>query len=257
MIDKQMSPNDVSRIYQNPNDSGFNYNLSLNHSLSASKNDFAYGNSSKKPQFNINNSLHKQATSAGLSTVDDTLIGVSHLRQNKKRTPISQSVQNSTKKNKNKSITDRLDSTENLLKKMSKKFDHIFKDKTKFNIDMSKIKHKKKENISDTKKVSKEKYTGKMKTLMEKIINNNGDLKYQTDPSSSCKSPESSMMSIDCKISEETIGRKNSGSKARYGQIDEETSDINSDGLNLEKIKENIGKNFPILIRINFLLLFC
>lgn len=96
---------------------------------------------------------------------------------------------------KEKSITDRLDNTEALLKKINKKFDIIFKDGPKINIDIGKIKKGKRKGKGKGKKTlinnsstHKIKYNDKVKNLIQKIIKNRTDRKENTN--SSCTSPE-------------------------------------------------------------------
>jgi hypothetical protein len=81
----------------------------------------------------------------------------------------TQSCQNSTKK---KSIGERLDTTETLLKRIDRKFDDIFKDGPKINIDFGKIKKYKQKTMrkSEKQNPSKSRYNEKVKNLIQKII---------------------------------------------------------------------------------------
>ena len=94
---------------------------------------------------------------------------------------------------KEKSITDRLDNTEALLKKINKKFDVIFKDGPKINIDIGKFRKSKKKGEQIKEKgssSSKIKYNDKVKHIIQKIIMSRSEGKHNT--TSSCKSSESS-----------------------------------------------------------------
>lgn len=128
---------------------------------------------------------------------------------------ISLLLQNSFKK---KSIDDRLDTTEHLLKKIS--------------IDIGKIKNKSKrksekksdKNWSNT----KAKYTDKVKNLIQKIIMSRTDMRESKESTSGWESGESN---TTFKMTGDSKKTQKKGHKARYDRIDEESSYIGSDNV--------------------------
>lgn len=121
----------------------------------------------------------------------NTTIDSSIHKRHKKAPSLPQSLQNSVKK---KSLGERLDTNETLLKKINKKFDDIFKDrkislhnfpidpnnlKSLKNYDLKKAKH----NSSKKKMSNKEKYSEKMKNLIQKIIKEKKNYSEESDSS--------------------------------------------------------------------------
>lgn len=139
--------------------------------------------------------------------------------QGRKYSSICQSLQNSIKK-KGKSISERLDTTENLLIKINKKFDNVFTHK--------KSKSKNKENVKEKFKENKEKFNGKMKDLIQRIIMGRNEFKNMVDSSSD----QSSLQSEKSTKEEGKDFCKKSASMCRYDRIEEESSYNGSNSFN-------------------------
>lgn len=239
------SPNRTRSSNLNNQDYNAHMQKSLQHSLSASKNDFAYGNMINSCEYShlegrkcsmVNNSYQKLSGASMSTCIDDTQ-GIIPTHRHKKTPSVPQSLQNSLKK-KNKSICDRLDTTENLLKKINKKFDNIFKDGPKINVDISRVKKHKAntsrigEKSGATTSRSKDKYNGKMKNLIKKIIMGRSDIHELTENSSSVRSQDRSNESTTFKATDDTKENPRNSVKSRYDKIDEESSYANSGSLN-------------------------
>jgi hypothetical protein len=147
---------------------------------------------------------------------------------NRERPSISLSLQNSYKK---KSIDDRLDTTEHLLNKINRKFDDIFKDGPKINIDIGKIKKSKNKATRKSEKscsTTKAKYSEKVKNLIQKIIMSRKDMRESNDDPMGLESGDSSATYIMTADSKATM--KNTG-ETRYERIDEESSGVGSENV--------------------------
>jgi hypothetical protein len=245
-------------IYHNPNDS----TPSLNLSLSGSKADFAYGHnpSLKNPKLRLNASqckhLDDHVSSKRWCPISQSLQNsckkstktksITH-RSNSKHEDNNYGLHNfkgseelilASLNKLHKIFSKDTSYAEGLLKQLNSKFDKILvekllKDKTKFSIDLNKIAGGK--GIEGNKKdkaikSAKSKGNAKMKSLIEKILKSKDENVIQTDPSSSCKSQCSSNMSIK---EERIVGNRKTGSTVRYGQIDEESSESNSNSLEI------------------------
>ena len=115
---------------------------------------------------------------------------------------------------KKKSIEDRLDTTENLLKKI--------------NVDIGKIKNK-------------AKYTHKVKNLIQKIIMSRSNGKESNDDTSGCESGDSN---TTFKMTGDSKGTQKANQKDRYDRIDEESSYVGSDNVSsFNEITEGIKIN--------------
>lgn len=143
---------------------------------------------------------------------------------------------------KEKSITERLDTTESLLKKINKKFDVIFKEGPKINIDIGKIKRcrgktsRKSESMNSEAKV---KYTDKVKNLIQKIIMSRGNPKENLKQDSRWKSQRNSNdSSATFRITDSKESSKFTNS--RYEKIDEESSYQCSASQHSSEVNESI-----------------
>lgn len=119
--------------------------------MSASKNELAYGKMISSGEYShldnrkcsINNNSFQKLTGASLpAPFEENKASVSNYKP-KKSGSVSHRIQ-STCQGKNKSISERLDTTETLLKKINRKFDDIFKDGPKINIGMGTVRKSKK-----------------------------------------------------------------------------------------------------------------
>jgi hypothetical protein len=147
---------------------------------------------------------------------------------NREKPSISLSLQNSYKK---KSIDDRLDTTEHLLNKINRKFDDIFKDGPKINIDVGKIKKTKNKAIRKSEKSctsTKAKYSEKVKNLIQKIILSRKDMRESSDDTMGLESGDSS---ASYKLTTDSKGARKNTSKTRYERIDEESSGVGSENI--------------------------
>lgn len=144
------------------------------------------------------------------------------------RPSISLSLQNSYKK---KSIDDRLDTTEHLLNKINRKFDDIFKDGPKINIDIGKIKKSKNKATRKSEKScssTKAKYSEKVKNLIQKIILSRKDMRESTEDPMGLESGHSSA-TYNLTTDSKEPGKNTS--KTRYERIDEESSGVGSENV--------------------------
>lgn len=214
----------------------------MQHSHSANKQDFAYGNIITPCEYShlegrkcsVTNNSFQKLSGTSISTCIDDGQGLPSGNRHKKTPSVPQSLQNSLSLH-NKSINDRLDNTESLLKKINKKFDNIFKDGPKINIDISRAKKYIANTTRDMeggKGKSKEKYNGKMKNLIKKIMMGRSDHNDGTDNSSSCKSQERTNENTTFRLKEETKDNRKNSIRSRYDKIEEESSYANSGSLN-------------------------
>uniref|UniRef100_A0A7S3N7R9 Uncharacterized protein n=1 Tax=Euplotes harpa TaxID=151035 RepID=A0A7S3N7R9_9SPIT len=239
---------------------------SVNNSLSAAKNEFAYGNFAKQCKYSLNNNtFHKLSGSNVSTTIDENNIDFRYRKPTESPT-VSQSLMNSIKK---KSISDRLDTTEHLLKKINKKFNNLIKDGSKPCVDIltsksngerqSKVciaskeledkwldgmcQAKNKENLEKHKltpncKGNKDQYTAKMKQLINKILIGKNKIRDQSEISTSSPSAANSDSSSNVRMSEESKQYKSS-TKSRYDRIDEESSNMNSESMISSELAES------------------
>lgn len=131
-IKRSISPNCKSILGIQSQDFSINFPPSIDYSANTAKNECAYGNMSNIWRFSHNNAFHKMASSNVSTTFDDKNIDIRWNQSNNKFRNISHSLQNSAQKE--RSINDRLDTTEYLLKKLNKKFNNIIKEGPKINL---------------------------------------------------------------------------------------------------------------------------
>lgn len=147
----------------------------------------------------------------------------------------SHSLQNSMKKrDHSQSITARLDSTEHLLKQMNHKFDKI-----KLQIDLSKIKPKNVSTLKMSKAIKSAKENCKnykMKSLIEKILDQKDKDKDTDEQSFTLSSPVSSNKDHEYRPSESTLAGEKSDSIFKYDQIIEESSEMNESQISNEQM---------------------
>ena len=147
---------------------------------------------------------------------------------NREKPSVSLSLQNSYKK---KSIDDRLDTTEHLLNKINRKFDDIFKEGPKINIDVGKTKKTKNKATRKSEKSctsTKAKYSEKVKNLIQKIIMSRKDMRESSDDTMGLESGDSS---APYKLTTDSKGARKNTSKTRYERIDEESSGVGSENI--------------------------
>jgi hypothetical protein len=198
-----------------------------NCSYSGSKTENAYGNIGHSREFSnqtvsktfLNSSCCQKISGASMST---TLEETAPL-QGRKYSSICQSLQNSIKKN-SKSISQRLDCTENLLIKINRKFDDVFTHK--------KTKSKNKENVTEKFKENRDKFNGKMKDLIQRIIMGRNEFKNMVESSSD----QSSLQSERSMREEDKVKSKKSASMCRYDRIEEESSYTGTNSFNTSEM---------------------
>lgn len=151
-------------------------------------------------------------------------------------------------KNVDKSINERLDSTETLLRQMNEKFDRVFTNKSKLKIDLNKVQCKSGSlKLSKVAKSNKKNRENKMKSLIKKILNNRENIN-DTDPSFTIESVISSDGNDPHKPTDSTaLVDEKSESAMKYERIIEETSDLNESQSSPAKLKDISVSLFPII----------
>ena len=119
---KSISPNCRTSLALNSQDFNINFPPSIDYSACTTKNECAYGNITKACKYS-NNTFNKLTGSNISTNFDDKNFDFRCSHTSSKFTNNSNSLQNSARKE--RSISDRLDTTEYLLKKLNKKFNNI------------------------------------------------------------------------------------------------------------------------------------